>query len=62
MQTLTDCERTIRQNVRNFLMVATVDELRRELRISEERGDALRARFVRELIDESEYKHPTLES
>lgn len=43
----------LRQNVRNFLMLATIDELERELKISTERSDMLRARYVQELIDEA---------
>lgn len=51
---MTDRERQIRQNVRNFLLVATMAELKAELRISQDKGDTLRARFVQELIEEAE--------
>lgn len=46
-------DRQYRQNIRNFLLTATADELRREIEISEERGDTKRARYVRELLDET---------
>ncbi len=49
---LTDRERQVRQDVRNFLINATLAELRLELEISNERGNAFRARCVQELIDE----------
>ncbi len=49
---LTARERSIRRNVRNFLMVATPSELAQEKRISISQGDLLRARFVQELIDD----------
>ena len=44
--------RQLRQNVRNFLLTATLEEMRKELQISRESGDAIRARFVQEMIDE----------
>ncbi len=54
MSSLTDDDkRRIRANIRNFLLVATDAELRRELTLSIDRGDAFRAACVRELIDES---------
>lgn len=49
---LTESQRVFRTNVRNFLMVATREELERELTLSLDRGDDLRASFVRELIAE----------
>lgn len=49
---LTSAQRQLRQNVRNFLLVATLEELRGELAISKERGDTFRAQCVEELIDE----------
>jgi hypothetical protein len=52
MAELTAREYTLRRNVRAFLLTATPAELRRELALSEERGDTIRARFVRELIEE----------
>lgn len=45
---------SLRQNVRNFLLVATLDELKRELEISISRKDTERAKYVQELIDEYE--------
>jgi len=50
--TLSPADRQLRQNVRNFLMTATLDELKKELAISKQRGDAKRAQFVQELINE----------
>ena len=47
-------ERQIRQNVRNLLCFATREELSKELEISIDRKDVIRARFVQELIDEQE--------
>lgn len=46
---LTPAQRQLRQNVRNFLLIATIPELERELEISE--GD--RKIFVQELLDEA---------
>jgi hypothetical protein len=46
--TLSPAHRQIRQNVRNFLLIATMDELKVELTI----GDPVRQSFVQELIDE----------
>ncbi len=45
-------ERQLRMNVRNFLLVATPEEMAGELKLSQDRGDKLRERFVQELIDE----------
>ena len=45
-------DREVRQNVRNFLAHATPDELRKELAISQQRGDEKRARFIKEMMDE----------
>jgi len=50
---MTDREKAIRRDIRAFLMVATMDELRRELQISLDKGDAFRAACIRELIEES---------
>lgn len=52
--TLTDAERRVRNNVRNYLLLATPAELRREWKISEDRGDVLRAQFIQELIEEDQ--------
>lgn len=42
----------LRQNVRNFLMTATLEEMEKELIISIQRNDPLRARYVQEMIYE----------
>jgi len=42
----------LRRNVRNFLCGLNEAECRRELEISNERGDTARAAFVQEWIDE----------
>lgn len=55
---MTDHERKVRGHVRAFLMLASRSELETELAISIELGDDLRARFVRELIDEIEEPGP----
>jgi len=49
---LSAAQRQLRQNVRNFLLVATPDELRAELQISLDRYDADRATFIREIMVE----------
>lgn len=49
---VTPAQRQHRMNVRNFLMVATPEELRKELDISEERGESFRAACIRELMEE----------
>jgi hypothetical protein len=46
---LTPAQRQLRQNVRNFLLIATIPELEQELEISE--GD--RKTFVQELLTEA---------
>lgn len=46
--------RQLRQNVRSFLLVATMDELKKEEQISLDRGDLFRAECVQELIAEKE--------
>lgn len=51
--TLTPAQRQIRMNVRNFLLVATIDELKIELAISEKTSDTFRAACVQELLDEA---------
>lgn len=45
-------ERTLRSNIRGFLLTATLEELKKELTISKDRGDTFRAECVQELIDE----------
>lgn len=45
---------TLRQNVRNFLLPLTIAEVRKELEISVERGDARRAGYIEEFLDELE--------
>lgn len=52
LEGLTPAERQTRMNVRNFLLIATLAELVRELEISMERNDLFRARCIRELIEE----------
>lgn len=52
LEELTPTQRRIRMNVRNFLLVATIEELETELRISQESGNNLRAVCVRELLNE----------
>lgn len=49
---LTQAQKTVRSNVRNFLIIATLPELQREFNLSLERNDHFRAKCVRELIDE----------
>lgn len=51
-RTLSPTERNIRMNIRNFLLAATRDELEKEKRISEERGDLFRRDCIQELLDE----------
>ena len=46
---LTPAQRQIRQNVRNFLLIATIEELEVELTI----GDDFRKQCVQELLDEA---------
>lgn len=62
--TLTEWQRRLRGNVRNFLCAATREELRKELdvslRLPVSEGAAFRAECVRELIaemDEDEAQH-----
>jgi hypothetical protein len=50
---LGEFQRTVRSNVRAFLLVASRAELEREQQISRERGDQFRAACVQELLDES---------
>ena len=52
LDNLTLDERQFRLNVRNFLLVATSQELRKEWQMSIERGDKLRAACVQEIIEE----------
>jgi hypothetical protein len=52
MDNLTAAQRQIRMNVRNFLLVATMPELQKELTISLNSKDTFRAACVRELIEE----------
>lgn len=53
LEELTPAQRQIRMNVRNFLLVATIQELETELRISKESKDNLRAVCVRQLLDQA---------
>lgn len=48
-----DRKRIIRISIRNFLLIATKEELQAELAISVEYGDKFRAECVRELIAET---------
>ena len=45
--------RAIRAAVRGFLLTATVEEIRKELEISVERGDTVRAGYVEECLREA---------
>ena len=47
---LTPAQRQLRQNVRNFLLTASIPELERELQLS---TNPDRKRFVQELLDEA---------
>lgn len=49
---LTPHQYQIRSCVRAFLMVATREQLQKELELSLEKGDTFRAECVQELIDE----------
>jgi hypothetical protein len=49
--TLSSGQHQLRMNVRNFLLTATLNELKRELELSNERKDTFRAACVQELID-----------
>lgn len=49
---LTPQQRQIRMNVRNFLMVATYEELAKEFALSVVRNDMFRAACISELIKE----------
>jgi hypothetical protein len=51
---LTDRERQIRANIRNFLLVATPDELTEELCYSVKRNDTFRASCIQEMMTEQE--------
>ncbi len=53
VEMLTSTQRQVRQAVRNFLLTATPEELKREKEISLERNDQFRAQCVQELIDEN---------
>ena len=44
--------RQLRQNIRNFLLPLTIAEVERELELSQERGDTLRACYVAEWLAE----------
>jgi hypothetical protein len=46
--------RQLRQNVRNFLLPMTVVEVQRELELSVEAGDTVRAGYVKEFLCELE--------
>lgn len=43
---------TIRQALRNFLIPLTIAEVERELELSIERGDSVRAGYVEEFLQE----------
>lgn len=49
---LTPQEKQIRQNIRNFLLIATKKELETEYANSIARNDSFRAECIQELIDE----------
>jgi|AntRauTorcE11897_2_1112592.scaffolds.fasta_scaffold01099_3 FixJ family two-component response regulator len=51
--TLTNAQRQIRMNIRNFLLVATIAELETEIEISNRTGDTFRAACVQELLDQA---------
>jgi hypothetical protein len=51
---LTTVERQIRQNIRNFLLLAGPNELADELAYSLKRNDTFRAECIREIIRENE--------
>ena len=53
LEELTPAQRQIRMNIRNFLLVATIEELATELRISKNQNDNLRAVCVRQLLDQA---------
>ncbi len=53
LEELTPAQRQIRMNVRNFLLVATIEELETELRISNNTNDNFRAVCVRQLLDQA---------
>lgn len=44
---------SLRQNVRNFLLIATIEEIRKELEISIEAGETERAGYVAECLEEA---------
>lgn len=49
---MTDYERQLRQNIRNYLYPMTIEQMEVELEISHERRDVLRIRFIEEYIAE----------
>ena len=51
--TLTNAQRQIRMNIRNFLLVATIAELETEIEISNRTGDTFRAACVQELLNQA---------
>jgi len=51
---LTQQQKQLRANIRNFLLLASLEELKKELTISLERGDGFRAEVIKELICEEE--------
>lgn len=51
---MTEQQRLLRSAIRNFLLIATPDELQKELEISLEINDSFRADCIRELISEKE--------
>ncbi len=54
IMSLTPEQRQLRSNIRGFLMVATIEQLEKELEISIERKDTFRATVIREMIEEEQ--------
>ena len=52
LRPVSSLQRNVRMAVRNFLLIATREELIQELKISQDRGDMWRAACVQEIIDE----------
>lgn len=50
----TKTQKAVRTAVRNFLLNASLEELRKEYQLSSDAGDNTRAMFVNELIIEAE--------
>lgn len=51
---MTIAQKQIRQNIRNFLLTATAEQLQAEYQISVDSGDNFRAMCVNEIILENE--------